>query len=398
MLRIVFLGELDCGKSTLIGRLLYDTESLSNEAKEEFIKVSQELGKDLEFAYLLDSFEEERRGEFTLDTTQAFMRYKNREYLLIDVPGHKELIRNMLTGSSYANLAIVVCDVEKSLEEQTRRHIYLLKFLGIDEFMVVVNKMDEVGYDNSAFEKVKKEINDFLEALNLKPLCIIPVSAKPGENIKGVSEKMGWCKDYFLLQAIEGFSVKKEKSQNFRFPIQDIYIFEKKEIVVGTVASGNLQVKDKVKVAPEEITVQIEEIMVLNKKKKEAKPHESIGLILDKKRIFRRGQVIYKEPSPQVTSEFPAEIFSLCPVSQSEEFLFKSNTQKCLCRIFKINEVIDTVSLKKRFTGELEYAETAKVILKTERPLVIEKFSQTPELGRFILHKNGKVYAIGIIP
>ncbi len=381
-----------------MGRLLFDTNSISREAKEEFIRISKETGKDSEFAYLLDSFAEERSEGFTLDTTQAFLRCKDREYILIDVPGHKGLIKNMLTGTSYADAAIIVCDAEKSLEEQTRRHLYLLRFLGIDEFMVVINKMDKVGYNNLAFEKAKAEINAFLNKINLHPLCVIPISAKLGENIISVSGEMNWYKGSCLLETMRGFSIKEEESQDFRFPLQDIYIRDRKEIIVGTVASGVVRKKDKIKVAPEELNTCVKRIIVLDKEKRTAKSRESIGLVLDRKGKFKRGQVLYKETPPQVTAKFPAKVFCLHPFTETEEFIFKSNIQESSCNIFQIKEVIDTVSLNRRSSKDLGYGEAGEVVLKAEKPLVIESFSNTEELGRFILHKGGKVYAVGIIP
>jgi len=397
MVRIVFLGEFDAGKSTLIGRLLFDTGSISEERKEEFLKVSKELGKSQEFAYLLDSFEEERKGEFTLDTTQVFLKTKNREYLLIDVPGHKELIKNMLTGTSYADKAILISDVEKPLEEQTQRHLYLLKFLGIDEFIIVINKMDKVGFDKLSFDKSVKEIEYFLREMDLKPLAIIPISAQEGENLISHSFKMDWYSGPSLLEAIEKFEIKKEKEKPLRFLVQDIYFKKGKEIVLGRVISGKLNLGDDLKIAPEGGNCRVKKIVVFGKRKKEAREKESIGLILDKKGI-KRGQILYKDLSPQIGFQFTARIFSLSSFSNLERFIFKSNVQESECSIVKINEVLDPVFLRKKISQEIKSNEVAELILKTEKPIVFESFSNTEEVGKFILYKDGKALAVGIIP
>ncbi|MCM8784416.1 MAG: GTP-binding protein [Candidatus Omnitrophica bacterium] len=397
MIKIVFLGELDCGKSTLIGRLLYDTDSIPQEVKEEFLKISQQYGRELEFAYLLDSFEEERRGEFTLDTTQVFINYKDKEYLLIDVPGHKELIKNMLTGTSYANYALLVSDVEKPLEEQTKRHIYLLKFLGIKNFIIVINKMDKLGFNELSFNKAVREIGSFLTEMDLNPLEIIPVSAKEGENVVSISSKMDWYKGMTLIEAMGNLTTEIDEDKDLRFLVQDIYYRGKEEIVLGRIVSGKLRVRDKIRIVPEGWESRVRKIVVFGKNKKEAKAKESIGLILDKKGL-KRGNIIYKKIPPNIASEFRVKIFCLLPFRENDEFRIKINVQESNCYIIKINEVIETDSFKKRFSTAVRATDVAEIFLKTDKPLVIENFYKTEELGRFILYKNGEIFTVGIIP
>jgi sulfate adenylyltransferase subunit 1 (EFTu-like GTPase family) len=180
-LKVVVVGEVDAGKSTLIGRLLYDTASLHKAAMLEIFQASKLQGNILEFAYLLDGLEEERRGQLTIDTTQAFCRNAKSGFWFIDVPGHAELLKNMLCGSSYAQAAILVTDATKSLEDGTIRHLNVLKFLGIEQIVIVLNKLDILDFSKDAFERAKGEIFEFIKSIGMKTKYFIPVSARQGD-------------------------------------------------------------------------------------------------------------------------------------------------------------------------------------------------------------------------
>lgn len=399
MTRIIFVGEVDCGKSTLIGRLLYDTDSISSQAKEDFQKTCQGLGKELEFAYLLDSFQEERQDEFTLDTTQAILKAKNKEFLLIDVPGHRELIKNMLTGSSYADAAVLVVDVKKSLEEQTQRHLYILKFLEIDKSVVVINKMDSVYYNEGDFQVVKDRINLFLDELRLKANYFIPISAKEGENLLEKSSRLNWYKGPYLFEALDTFLEKENIDYDFRFPIQDIYEIKKEKIVIGTVASGRINKGDTVKVSPLDLELKVKAIKVFGENRQTAEAKKSVGLAFDRlSEELSRGQVLYKGKASKVTNEIQAKIFCLRPLSIQEELTVHCATQQVKGAIRQIKESIDTATLEfKKDTKALKANDAAQVAITTGQQLSIEKFRDLPELGRFILQKDNEVSAIGII-
>jgi sulfate adenylyltransferase subunit 1 len=397
-LNVVVAGSLDSGKSTLIGRLLYDTHSIPKATIEETKKISKELEKDFEFAYLLDSFQEERVGEFTLDTTQALLKTKNKEYLLIDVPGHRALLKNMLTGTSYAETAILVVDVKKSLEEQTRRHLYILKFLGIAQIIVVINKMDLVSYSQEDFKKVEEQINLFLKEIGLKVNYVIPISAKQGENLLAESLKMNWYKGPTLVRALDTFTKKDKISYDFRFPVQDIYEIKQEKVAVGTVASGKVNKGDLIRVLPLDIELKVKAIKVFDKLKARAGAGESIGLVFDKTINLKRGEVVYKGKLPEVTRQIQAKIFCLSSLNIQEGLLIKCATQEASSRISQIKESVDTATLEiKERIGMLNPLEAAKVIINTEEPIIVEKFQDLTDLGRFVLQKNNEVCAVGII-
>jgi small GTP-binding protein len=397
-LRVVVTGEVDSGKSTLIGRFLYDMGSLSRGVIEEIGDVCQSLGNDFEFAYLLDSFEEERRNQLTIDTTQVFCKTKRgKEFVFIDVPGHQELLMNMLCGSSYADIAILIVDVQKSIEDQTKRHAFILKFLGIEQVIIVLNKMDSVGFDEIIFEKVKEEIEEFFRKIQLQPKYFIPISAREGENLIKRSKKMGWYKGLSILEGLSACS-REENNGSFRLPIQDIYYLDKKKLAVGKIISGKIKKGDKVKVLPINKECKIESINIFNKNDSTAEVPESIGLILGDMDDLMRGQVICKPRFPKVTTEILIKIFCILPLNIKQSLIFRCVTQEIPAQIKQINGVWDTVNLEPLSKeGLLEKTNFAEAIIVTEKPVVVERFDGLNNLGRFVLKNNKEICAMGFI-
>lgn len=398
-LNIVFTGEVDCGKSTLIGRLLYDTSSVSLQAKEELEKTCKDLGRGIEYAYLLDSFQEERSDEFTLDTTQAVLKIKDKDFLLIDVPGHKQLLKNMLTGTSYADMAVLVVDINKSLEEQAKRHLYILKFLGIDSLVIVINKMDSIGYAQDRYLKVKEEIKVFLKELNYNDIQIIPVSAREGENLFTKSKHMKWDNGIFFKAALDNF-IKKEHAFDFRFPVQDIYELKKEKISVGMVASGAVKKGDSARVSFSDIEFIIKAIKQSGRSKQSAGHGESIGLIFSRQLDgIKRGSIIYAGKPLKVLSRIQAKIFCLEDLTLNEKLSISCSTQEACGEIRQIKKSTNTKNWQKSTSqaGKLEALDIAEVAIVTESPLVVESFRDLPALARFILRKDGEIAAIGVV-
>ncbi|MDO8602290.1 MAG: GTP-binding protein [Candidatus Omnitrophota bacterium] len=391
-LSIILIGEVDCGKSTLIGRLLFDTRSISKEAEQELRQA-----KEPKFAHLLDSFQEERANDFTLDTTQAVIRHKKRQYLFIDAPGHKELIKNMLTASSYAEAAIVVIDAQKGLEEQTKRHLYILKFIGMDSVMVAINKMDAVCYKEVVFQKISREINSFLKQIQLNPISYVPVSAKEGEGLLKRSYKMLWYKAGCLIVSLDKFIARKQHYE-FRFPVQDIYRINNETIIAGTIISGDIKLKDKLKASPFSEKLTIKGIRSFGKKfKLRAKSPESVGLVLNCAKGLERGYVLYKGAPPRFTKQFSAKIFCVKPVALKETFTFLCSTQEAKATILHINTSMETTnfSVIENSCG-LKITDVAEITLCLDKPVTTEEFRDLPVLGRFLLLKNSEVHAMGI--
>ena len=392
-LSIILTGELDSGKSTLIGRLLFDTHSLSKESEKEL-----RSSKGFRFAGLLDSLQEERDGEFTLDTTQAVISSKKIQYTFIDAPGHKELIKNMLTASSYAEAAIVVIDAKKGMEEQTKRHIYILKFLGIDSMIIVINKMDSVGYKKDVFFENSAKALYFLKTLGITPVSIIPVSAEQGDCLLKRSKNMPWYKTDCLMESIDK-CVKQKKNSDFRLPIQDIYNIDDEIIIVGRIVSGKIKMKDHVKAAPFNKRLNVKNIKAFGKKVKlMAKAPESIGLVLDDIKGLGRGNVLYKGTPPKFTRQISAKIFCVNSLSPDDRFLFLCSTQEVLCKISKIKTAIETTNFTELKNPDvLNATDTAEITIELEKSISVESFKRIPALGRFLLQKDSKACAVGII-
>lgn len=407
-LKLVIVGSVDHGKSTLIGRLLFDTDSLPREKIEEIKKTCEALGRDLEFAYIIDHLQEEREKEMTIDTSQTFFRNKVREYVIIDAPGHKEFIQNMITGASQADAAILIVDGAEGVVEQTKRHAYILKLLGIKNVIAAINKMDKLNYEESKFEKNKKEILEFLTKIKIKDVKVLPISAKSGDNIVKKSEKMPWFKEKTVLQELDDLEVKRcAKSETLRLPIQDTYEIDGKKVFVGKIENGELKENDKVIILPQKTKATVKKILNFNGRKinshNKFEEGYNLGVIFDKNN-FTRGEIVcgYNGTLPQIEKEIKANIFWLDQLRNyniGKKVVMKCATQEVEGKIGKIEKRIDSSSLKllEENAKELKHTEVGEVIINLEKPLVFESFHKIPELGRFVLVQNQNVAAGGIV-
>ena len=240
-INLVIAGHVDHGKSTLIGRLLHDTNSLT-EGKMAAVKaMSERRGMPLEYAFLLDALQAERDQGITIDTTQVLFKSKKRSYLIIDAPGHKEFLKNMISGAAQADAGVIVVDVEEGIQEQSRRHCYLLRLLGLKEIIVVVNKMDLIEYSQKKFTDLKKQIVDYLSEIDLGCNGIVPISARDGQGLIKLSKKMPWYTEANFIDTLD--QIPEANSANdlpTRLPIQDVYKFDERRIIAGRIESGTL--------------------------------------------------------------------------------------------------------------------------------------------------------------
>lgn len=365
--------------------------------------MTDEYQKKFEFAYLLDSLEEEVKEEKTIDTTQVIFKGKNY-YTIIDAPGHKEFLKNMLTGASYADAAVLVVSAPQGVREQTRRHLFLLQFLRLRQIFICINKMDILDYQQDSFEKTKKELAELLTSLNYHPETIpfIPISALEGDNIYNKSEKMAWYQGPTLIQALDENIKPEEKDSSLsRFVVQDTYRVEEEKIIVGRVEVGTLQEKDEVIFSPSGLRTEIKEIKVFGEKVTQAGPGDSIGLILKEDSRVKRGEVCGSADFPPVAGKsFLGEMVLLSgKLQENESLLIKCASNKVRCQISKIIKKIDSETAKAIDINlqKLNPNEAAWVEFKLSEPMVVEEYSQVPALGRFILEKNHKNIAADII-
>ncbi len=400
-LKIVIVGMVDHGKSTFTGRLLYDTGSLPDAKLEEIKKASQELGKEIEFAFLIDHLQEEREQEMTIDTAQIFFRTNKRRYVIIDAPGHVEFIKNMITGAAQADAAVLIVDAQKGVEVQTKRHSVILGMLGIRNVIVVMNKMDLVEYGQQRFETVKKEILEFLASIDIAPSYVIPISAKKGDFVAEYTETMPWYEGPSVLDALdmlEGQQPDYEKP--LVYPVQDTYYFGER-LLVGRVESGKLAKNDQILVLPTNKKTTISDIRVFEKEKNEAVAGECIALTLTELFPMERGNIIvHEEARPIVTDSFHATLFWLGrDFKHGEQLTLKCSTQETACRIESISARYDssTMDILEQDAQQLKETEIGEVVIKTDKPVCVTHFTDVPELGRFVIVRNNDVVAGGVV-
>ncbi len=403
-LRFVIVGHVDHGKSTLIGRLFFDTDSLPPDKKAEVEKSSKELGREIEFSFLMDHLKEEREQGITIDTAQTFFKTDKREYVIIDAPGHVEFVKNMITGASQAEAGVIIIDAKEGVREQTKRHSYILSMLGLEQIVVLINKMDAVEYKEEIFNKVKEDMREFLKSLNIVPKYYIPISAMNGDNVANRSKIMKWYKGPTALEALDSFESKilSDKS-DLIFPVQDVYKVDDKRIIVGRIESGKLEVGDMIKVLPSEEMTKVNSIeKFLEKNVKKAKAEESIGITTLDPIFIERGYIICREgKEPVLTDEFRGNIFWLSKkqLNIEEKLRLRCATQEVGAKILRIEKRLNSSSLEvmEEDAKELKNLEVGEVVIKTKKPVSIKKLTEVPELGRFVLMRGEDVCAGGIV-
>ena len=401
-LRIVIVGHVDHGKSTLIGRLFFDTNSLPSGRMEEVREACKELGRDMEFAYLMDSLEEERQQNVTIETTQTFFKTDKRHYVIIDAPGHVEFIKNMITGASQAEAAILMVDAGEGVAEQTKRHAYILGMLGLNKVIVVINKMDTVSFSEERFDEVKNNTIEFLSKIKISPSYVIPISAKEGDNVASKSKNMEWFKGPTILNALDTFEPgKNEDDKPLRFPIQDVYKIGDKRIMVGRLESGILNVGDSIKFLPSEKESTIKSIEVFNGTKDYAGSGEAVGITINDPHFLERGEIACAGSMPKPMKNINASIFWMSNESfkEGDKMLFRCATQEIPCTISEIKKKINSSTLEtiEDNAKGLNNMEIGEAIISLDKPVITESFLDIPELGRFVLTKGFDVVAGGII-
>lgn len=403
-LQIVVVGHVDHGKSTLIGRLLYDTHAWPENAIEKVKRISKEKGKAFEYAYLLDAFEEEQKQGITIDTTRLLFATKKRDYVIIDAPGHKEFLKNMISGASSAEAALLMVDAKEGIQEQSRRHGYILSLLGIQQVAVVVNKMDLVDYSQEVYEKIQQDFNEFLHNLNIYPEKYIPISAYHGENLVERTKKMDWYKGETILEAID--NMKKAKGleeQPLRFPIQDVYKFDHRRILAGRIESGTLRVGDEIIIYPSQKVTKVKTIesWLDNDKVDVVSAGMSVGITVEDEFFNKRGELIsHKEDAPLKGNLFNANLFWMGrnPLVQNKKYKLKLATVEVECEIFCINKVIDASTLQNiEYAKEVKQNDVAEVTIKTKQIVPFDEFRNLTNTGRFVIVDDLDVSGGGII-
>lgn len=403
-LKIVVVGHVDHGKSTLIGRLLFDTNSLPEGAIEKVKRISKEKGKPFEYAYLLDAFEEEQKQGITIDTTQLQFFTKKRDYVIIDAPGHKEFLKNMISGAASAEAALLIIDAHEGIQEQSKRHGYILSLLGIRKVYVLVNKMDLIDYSQKKFNAIQQEMNMFLNSLQVYPEKYIPISAFNGENITTSSDKMPWYQDAPILDALDHFEKEKGLEEKpLRFPIQDVYKFDNRRIIAGRIEAGSLKVGDEISISPGNKTTRVKTIEHWTEKDKKDSVYAgmSVGITVEDEFFNKRGELIsHKENAPLIADTVRANIFWLGKKGLvcGKKYKLKLATEEVECQIQSINKVVDATTLEIIDNAHaIKTNDVAEVTILTKQKISFDLFSSSQNTGRFVLMDGYDVSGGGII-
>jgi len=404
-MNIVVVGHVDHGKSTVLGRLLYDTHSLPLGAVEKVKKIAHDTGKPFEYAYLLDAFEEEQKQGITIDTTRIQFFTKKREYIIIDAPGHKEFLKNMISGAASAEAALLVVDAHEGVQEQSRRHAYMLSLLGIRKVYVLVNKMDLVDYREEPFQEIVEKLGAFLEELDVHPLDYLPVSGFQGDNIAEKSGNMPWYQGKSLLEAldfIEGEEAAENKS--LRFPIQDVYKFDDRRIIAGRIEAGHLAQGDEIAIYPGGRKTSITAIAYWQDKDKRSEAHtgESTGIQVRDEFFNQRGEIVTRagDTPPLTASRFRASIFWMGkePLRFHKKYKLKLATQEVEAELAAITKIIDAAELTSREEAEeVRINDVAEVILQTKDEIAFDLFRDCQATGRFVIVDGYDVAGGGIV-
>ncbi len=378
---IVLIGHKDHGKSTLIGRLLLDTKSIKESRYKEVQEVDRSWGRKFELAHLVDSFKEEREREMTIDTTRVFLKGQKRNYQLIDVPGHKELISNMLTGASAAEVALLVIAIDEGIKEQTKEHLQIAKLLGIKQLGVVINKMDKAEYRKDFFEEIRKKLNGVLTEIGYiaEKICFFPISAFNGDNVVEKSKKMPWYQGETLMEFLENKIEPPGSLENsdLIFLIQDNY----QEFLVGKVESGKIKKGQEILILPDNKKTKILSIKDGEESKEKAVAGQNVGIEIPEKDIQRGAVIVEKNSILKVGNILSGEVFWIERPSQRNLILECGTSQvKCELKepinIFQGRKTTYQVSLEKEIAFDTE----GKTIL-----------------GKIVLKDKGKIIGVGNI-
>ena len=409
-LNLVIVGHVDHGKSTFLGRLLHDTNSLPEGKLDQVKAVCERNAKPFEYAFLLDALKDEQSQGITIDAARCFFNTEKRHYIIFDAPGHIEFLKNMVTGAGQAEAGILLIDAKEGVQENSRRHGFLLSLLGIKQIVVLVNKMDLVDFSEDVFNKIKDEYSAFLKEINVNPIEIIPISAFNGDNMVKKSDKTPWYKGQSVIEHIDAFQKPKEQTDKpFRFPVQDIYKFteegDDRRIIAGTIRTGSISVGDSVRFLPsqkESKVTSIEEFNVETQTSAEA--GQAVGFTLDTQLYIKPGEIMVRETEsdnhPHASTTFKANIFWLGkqPMIKNKKYKLKLASARegvYLKDVVNVMDASELTSIKNK--ESINRHDVAECIFQTIRPVSFDLATDFAFTGRFVIVDGYEIAGGGII-
>jgi bifunctional enzyme CysN/CysC len=402
LVRIVIVGHVDHGKSTLVGRLLHETGSLP-EGKLEMLKaVSARRGMPFEWSFLLDALQTERDQGITIDTTQIRFRTNARDVVLIDAPGHAEFLRNMITGASQADGAVLIIDALEGVRDQTRRHGYLLHLLGVRQVAVVVNKMDRVDFDKARFDEISAEISAHLTGLGVTPSAVIPISARDGDGVAGRTARMDWYDGPTVVEALDALEpARSAEALPLRLPVQAIYKFDDRRIVAGRIESGKLAAGDEIVIMPAGKIAKIRSVegwpaTPLGKQG----AGRAVGITLDRELFVERGDIIaHAGNSPRDTRRLRARIFWLHerPLSKGDQVLVRLGTREARASVVAIEKAVDPGDLASDESTSIAKNHVGEIDISLAHPIAADPYADNPRTGRLVIEIAGRIAGGGLV-
>jgi len=407
-MNLAIIGHVDHGKSTLVGRLLFETENVPEHVIEQYREEAEEKGKSgFEFAYVMDSLDEERERGVTIDI--AHQRFDTDEYYftIIDAPGHRDFVKNMITGASQADNAVLVVDVQDGVQPQTKEHVFLAKTLGINELIVAVNKMDTVDYDEGDFNDTVEEIKQLLKSVNVSSddVKFIPVSAFEGDNVESESDNTGWYDGETLLEALNELEEPQEPTDlPLRLPIQDVYsISGIGTVPVGRLETGEMEPGDNVSFQPSDVGGEVKTIEMHHEEVDYAGPGDNVGFNVRGvgQDDIRRGDVCGPASDPPTVAEtFQAQIVVMqhpSVITEGYTPVFHAHTAQVACTLESIDQKLDPSSgdVKEENPDFIKAGDAAIVTVRPQKPLSIEPSQEIPQLGSFAIRDMGQTVAAG---
>jgi len=407
-MNIVITGHVDHGKSTVIGRMLADTDSLPEGKLEKIRRDCERNSKPFEYAFLLDALKDEQSQGITIDAARVFFKTQLRDYIIMDAPGHIEFLKNMVTGASRAEAAFLVIDADEGVQENSRRHGYILSMLGIRQLCVIVNKMDLVDYSKKVYSQVVRKYSKFLKNIDIEGVTFIPVSGREGDNISTHSDRMPWWDGDTVLSLLDKF--RKEDTREdlpFRFPIQDVFKFtqqgDNRRIIAGTVETGTLNKNDELILYPSGKKTQVNQLETfIGEPPETAHPGEAIGFTMTEQIYAKRGNLIAKvgEEQPQVGRVLRVNLFWLGrkPLEMGKEYILKVGTDRVKAQLFDTIRVIDASSLNAdAMKKKVERHDVADCVISTKRAIAFDSVDVQPSTSRFVIVDDYEIAGGGII-
>jgi len=410
-LNLAFIGHVDHGKSTTVGRLMFETGAVDPHIIEEYKKEAAAKGKaTFEFAWVMDSLKEERERGVTIDIAHQKFTTDKFYFTVVDCPGHRDFVKNMITGASQADAAVLVVSAIDGVQAQTREHVFLSRTLGVNQLIIGMNKIDATTppYDEKTYLQAKEEISKLLKMVGYKTddIPFIPMSGLMGDNLAKPSENMKWWKGPTLLQALNNLKVpQKPTSLPLRVPVQDVYtIAGVGTVPVGRVETGVMKKNDKIIFEPANVTGEVKSIEMHHEEALQAEPGDNIGWNVRgvSKKDIRRGDVCgHPEKPPSVAKEFKAQIVVLqhpSAISAGYTPVFHCHTSQIACTITQILAKLDprTGAVKEQNPAFIKAGDAAIIMVTPSKPMVIEKVKEIPQLGRFAIRDMGQTIAAGM--